>query len=298
MLKQTLHFILFRCLSIPVTMKYVFKKALNVQSSGEYKMAVDEVTEVPKPSFTSPPSQFFTQTSAVTLLASMIASTDAPMPHTNSVVPVPLLSPSPTLPNFLTPSPTRPSFPFSLPERQETSRPSKGSATLREKEPTTLQRPSIKIKLKKVASSDKYIIETPKHVKKENVALSSSNMEQLTIKNEPSDMETMVPQYQLGTTSNEQFLPMPPSISEQPMDFSSDSVSFTHLGGLGTPLLSNTVSANQPDAPGVADVEGIFQTLPGGATGSPGGLDVENPYGFESGLGNVAFSTTTINTTV
>lgn len=276
-------------------MKYIFLKARNIQPDDDLEtaMAVENSTsEVSNRNFKAPPNPFPPQTSAVNLLASMIGGADFPSLGSTptSGIGLPLLSPSPTLPNLLsTPSPTISNFPFVFQERQEATRLPVTENPLppivKQADTAPLQpRLPIKIKLKKVASSDKYVIETPKGIiKQEPTPLAetigneySALLEAAEFK--PESVDTS--QYQHGG-SVEQFIQTAVDASHQPMDFSTEIFS----DNLVPDLLRASSSGNVPGTSGVSSVEGIFQTLPGGASGSPAVLDMDDPYGFDTGLG-------------
>ena len=261
-------------------------------------MPVNEDTEVSKRNVAASVPPFLPESSAVNLLASMIAGTDSPSVVTNpsAGLTLPMLSPSPILPNVLsTPSPTISSFPFGFHDPQESGRDpvaENSSSPVAKQEEVTPQppRPSIKIKIKKVASTDKYVIETPKGaIKQESVPLTDNTNSQYSSMLESGEFKTdtgAASQYQLGGNM-EQFIQPAVSVGKQGMEFSSESMSFTDVDNLSAALLVNSSTGSVPGASGVSEVDGIFQTLPGGATGSPGGLDMEDPYGFDPGLGNV-----------
>ncbi|XP_046854040.1 uncharacterized protein LOC124447191 [Xenia sp. Carnegie-2017] len=61
-----------------------------------------------------------------------------------------------------------------------------------------------------------------------------------------------------------------------------DSVNFAEVEN--EPFLASAVTSDVSEMAGVSDVEGIFQTLPGGASDSPGSLHVEDTYGFDTAL--------------
>ncbi|CAB4006163.1 Mediator of RNA polymerase II transcription subunit 1, partial [Paramuricea clavata] len=286
-----------KCLSIPVTMKYIFKKARKMQSNNETPMVVDvdetDSTFIQTPDMHS--RQVLPQSSAYNLLASMIARPDTLpiLPSTNPGLVLPLLSPSPTLPNMLqTPSPSASSFPFVFQPSQgkeneqfledNNSVPSKEME--QQPQPPPVKPPPIRMKIKKVASN--YIIETPKDIKLEpspvidntpvatqfDVPFDTGGFTAQT-----SDMLSTVPFQQ--SSNVDQLISSAPG--DQPMDVLHP-VSFIDVEH--TAFLPSAVNTGVSGPSRVTDVEGIFQTLPGGATSSPGGLDVVDSYEFDAGL--------------
>ena len=276
-------------------MKYIFLKARNIQPDGDLEtaMADDSTTEVSNRNFKAPPNPFPPQTSAVNLLASMIGGADFPSlgATPTSGIGLPLLSPSPTLPNLLsTPSPTFPTFPFVFQDRQENPTPPvienviPPIAKQEDTAPQQQARLPIRIKLKKVASSDKYVIETPKGtIKQEPAPLAETIVDEYSALLEAVEFKPesgVTSQYQQGG-SVEQFIPAAVNAGDQPMDFSTEIFN----DNLVPDLLGNSSSVNVAGTSGVPSVGGIFQTLPGGASGSPAALEMDDPYGFDTGLG-------------
>lgn len=244
------------------------------------------------------------QSSAYNLLASMIASSDSAhiLPNTSQGLVLPLLSPSPTLPNMLrTPSPSASNFRFMFQSNQgkgnepfPTEDISATSIKMEEQpEPAPAKPPPIKLKLKRVASN--YIIETPKDVKLESTAIidntpttqfsSPLRTESFATSSESSDMMSSV---SFQPSSNVEQLIFPASEEQAIELLPSGSVSFPDVEHTAFP--SGTVSTSVSGPPSVGDVQGIFQTLPGGATSSPGALDVVDTYEFDTALGKHAFN--------
>ena len=275
-----------------------------MQSNNETPMVVDvdetDSTFIQTPDMNS--QQIPPQSSAYNLLASMIASSDTTpiLPNANPGLVLPTLSPSPTLSNILqTPSPSASNFPFVFQPHQDKGNepfPAENiSAPSKEMEqqlqPPPAKPPPIKLKFKKVASN--YIIETPKDNKLEPSPV---------IDNTPAATQFAVPfdtgafttggNYMLSSVPFQQSGGVEQPISSAPVDQPMDllpagSVSFADVES--TAFLPSAVSTSVPGTSRVSDVEGIFQTLPGGATSSPGGLDVEDAYGFDTALGNYSF---------
>lgn len=280
-------------------MKYIFKKARKMQANNETPMAVDlDETDSMQTFVQAPdmhPRQVPPQSSAYNLLASMIASSDTipTLPSVNPGLAIPLLSPSPTLPNILqTPSPSS-NFPFAFQPteqgRQTEPFPAEDiSVPQQQPQPPPVKPPPIKLKIKKVASN--YIIETPKDNKHEPspVIDNTSAATQFTspfdtggFTTESGVMLSTVP-FQQASNVEQLISPAP---DDQPMDLlPPGSVSFSDVDN--TAFLPNVASTSVPGTSRVTDVEGIFQTLPGGATSSPVGFDVEDTYTFDTGQGN------------
>lgn len=287
-------------------MKYIFKKARKIQANSEAPMVVD-VDETDSTFIQTPAHsrQISSSSSAYVFLTSMIASSDtnSKLPASTPGMTLPLLSPSPTLSTILqTPSPSGSNFPFVFQANQDKehqpspieniSVPSKGVE--QPPQPPPIKPPPIKLKIKKVASN--YIIETPKDSKQEPppVIDNTPSASQFAVTfdaggftNESSDMLSNVPYQQSGTI--EPLISSTPD-QDQAMDLlQPDSVSFGDVDN--TAFLPGAVSIGVSGPSRVPDVQGIFQTLPGGATSSPSGLDVEDAYGFDTGLGiNIGFS--------
>ena len=271
-----------------------------MQANNQVPMVVDvddtDSTYTPTPDLH--PQQMPPQSTAYNLLATMIASSDTTsiLPNSNPGMTLPIMSPSPTLPNIIsTPSPSRPNFPFVFqPSPEMQTEPFRADSISVPKEmeqqpqPVPIKPPPIKLKFKKVDRN--YIIETPKDNKREPSPV---------IENAPAATQFAVPfdtgglttegsgvlssiPFQQGSTVEQLISAVP---DDQPMDLlPPESVSF--------PDVDNTAFLPTPGGTSVAgpsrvtDVDGVFQTLPGGATSSPGGLGVEDTYGFDTGLGN------------
>ena len=271
-----------------------------MQSNNEAPMIVDvdetDSTFIQTPNMNS--QQLPPQSSAYSLLASMIASSDTTslLPNTNTGPILPLPSPSPTLPNMLqTPSPSASNFPFLFhpPNQGKEIEPFSMDISAPNKEigqqPAPIKPPPIKLKIKRVASN--YVIETPKDNKLEPSPAVMDNTPATAQFAVPFDTgaftaeSDMLSSYQLSTNVDQL---ISSASHEQPMDLlSSGSVSFT--GVENTAFLPGAVSTNIAGTSRVSDVEGIFQTLPGGATNSPVGLDVDDAYGFDTALGEHLF---------
>ena len=279
-------------------MKYIFKKARKMQANNETPMVVDvDETDSMQTFMQTPdihPLQAAPQSSAYNLLASMIASTDTvpSLPSTNPGLAIPLLSPSPTLPNMLqTPSPSASNFPFAFQPtdqgRQTEPFPAEDISAPQQPQPPPVKPPPIKLKFKKVASN--YIIETPKDNKHEPspVIDNTPAVTQFTVPFDTGGFTTesgvMLSNVPFQQASNVEQL-ISPAPDNPPMDLlPPGSVSFSDVDN--TAFLPNVASTSVPATSRVTDVEGIFQTLPGGATSSPVGFDVEDTYTFDPGQG-------------
>lgn len=268
-----------------------------MQANNETSMVVDvdetDSTYIQTPEIHS--GQVPPQSSAYNLLASMIASSDATptLPGANPGFVLPLLSPSPTLPNMLqTPSPSASNFPFVFQTHQDKehepfpteniSAPSKGIE--QQPQPPPSKPPPIKLKIKKVASN--YIIETPNNNKLEpppamdNTPPATHFQVPFDTAGFTPDSDDMLPSVQFSRSGSVEHL-MPAAPVQ--VDFQPASVSFADVDH--SAFLPGAVSTSVSGTPRNTDVEGIFQTLPGGATSSPGGLDVEDTYEFDTALG-------------
>ena len=280
-------------------MKYIFKKARKMQANNETPMVVD-VDETDTGFIATPdihPRQVAPQSSAYNLLASMIASSDTipPLPSANPGLAI--LSPSPTLQNVLqTPSPSASNFAFgnfAIPPEQFPAEDI--SAPIEQPQPQPVN-PPIKIKLRKVAMSN-YIIEAPKDNKQPSPAIDSTPpTTQFAVPFDTGGFTTesnvMLSTVPFPQTSNVEHL-MSPAPDDQPIDLlPPGSVSFSDVDN--TAFLPNVASTSVSGTSRVTDVEGIFQTLPGGATSSPVGFDVEDTYAFDAGPGKQSFCTTNL----
>ena len=266
-----------------------------MQSNNETPMIVD-VDETDSTFIQTPnmnPQQLPPQSSAYNLLASMIAGSDTSslLPNANPGLILPLTSPSPTLTNMLqTPSPSASNFPFVFqPNQSKGNEPFSMDISAPNKDvgqqPPPAKPPPIKLKFKKVASN--YIIETPKDNKLEPspVIDNTPATTQFTV---PFDTGAFTPDSSDMLSTFQQNTNVEQLISsashDPPIDLlPSGTVSFTDVDS--TAFLPGAASANIAGTSRISDVDGIFQTLPGGATNSPSGLDVEDAYGFDTTLG-------------
>ncbi|XP_046853333.1 mediator of RNA polymerase II transcription subunit 1-like isoform X2 [Xenia sp. Carnegie-2017] len=294
-----------KCLSIPVTMKYIFKNARKMQANNETPMVVDVVDQTDSSTYVErqkmSSAQISNQTSAYNLLASMIANTGATMTLpavSTGTVGLPLPSLSPSLPSIIqTPSSsTAPGFPYGFQPPSTPREPfnylDNMSVTSKELDVNIQQAappkpPPIKLKIKKVASN--YIIETPNSSKHELQPIADNNVTTSSQFNLPfnsgilaadgTDMISGVTFDQSG--SLDRLISTAPEDERMGM-LHPDSVNFAEVEN--EPFLASAVTSDVSEMAGVSDVEGIFQTLPGGASNSPGSLHVEDTYGFDTAL--------------